>query len=472
MNDESTETATDSKKLHILVFPLPVLGHMNPLSCIIRGLVDTNKVHVVCYGTSDVRSLVEKSGAKYRSYMMLSHNRMQFNCQMSAGLPTSGELFDKIMDASSEGAVKLADLIDSEQPDLIIYDEMALYAKFALMLLNKRRHGLDAAAAQCNIPPAVMFRSGFAMNDVYPNNVEKELFKPSFMDLFSLAMPLLKLLAFNVKHGFWDVDFVDLLWKREEQLSIVCVFPELQPRSHLFSKSNKFVGICLHEEMRSITNVDAQVKALIDMFEPINPISEEHLLETRRSRRSHLILVSFGTVFNQQIDTFVVIIEALKSMHDSNRYTIIVAVGAAVFESLQQRQMSVPHNMVITPFAPQIEILKRASVFITHCGINSVNESIFFGVPLVCVPISADQPRVAYRVADELGLGIRVNLWTMSRITLTKAVSDIISDDSYHQRMVRFSSISRQYDGVATATKEILTYAVEKSKTSVSKKNK
>lgn len=51
--------------------------------------------------------------------------------------------------------------------------------------------------------------------------------------------------------------------------------------------------------------------------------------------------------------------------------------------------------------APQLELLKRASVCITHAGFNTVIESLANGVPQVAIPITHDQPGVAARIADK-----------------------------------------------------------------------
>jgi UDP:flavonoid glycosyltransferase YjiC (YdhE family) len=68
-------------------------------------------------------------------------------------------------------------------------------------------------------------------------------------------------------------------------------------------------------------------------------------------------------------------------------------------KKIKEESFRVHENTLLLPFAPQVDILKRASLFITHAGMNSVSESIQYGVPLICVPQYGDQPLVAYRVS-------------------------------------------------------------------------
>ena len=59
----------------------------------------------------------------------------------------------------------------------------------------------------------------------------------------------------------------------------------------------------------------------------------------------------------------------------------------------------VPDNAIIVERAPQLELLKRTSVCVTHAGLNTVLESLAQGVPQVAIPGTPDQPGVAARIA-------------------------------------------------------------------------
>ena len=61
----------------------------------------------------------------------------------------------------------------------------------------------------------------------------------------------------------------------------------------------------------------------------------------------------------------------------------------------------VPSNAIVVQQAPQLELLKRATVCITHAGLNTVLESLAQGVPQVAIPITYDQPGVAARIAHK-----------------------------------------------------------------------
>ena len=61
-------------------------------------------------------------------------------------------------------------------------------------------------------------------------------------------------------------------------------------------------------------------------------------------------------------------------------------------------------NIYAYSFVPQIEVLQHADVFLTHCGMNSVNEAMALGVPMVAMPFINDQLSNAKRIV-ELGIG-------------------------------------------------------------------
>lgn len=90
---------------------------------------------------------------------------------------------------------------------------------------------------------------------------------------------------------------------------------------------------------------------------------------------------------------------------------------------------------------------------------NSVSEAMQFGVPIICLPLSGDQPFVAWRVADELGLGIR--LQPDGSLTIDKvknAISKILNDPSYRERAYEISVQSKQYCGHKSAVEHVIDF--------------
>jgi zeaxanthin glucosyltransferase len=74
--------------------------------------------------------------------------------------------------------------------------------------------------------------------------------------------------------------------------------------------------------------------------------------------------------------------------------------------SMRERLGSVPDNVMVVDFAPQLAILDRADLFITHAGVNSVLEAICRAVPMVAVPSRGDTPAMGSRI-ERAGIGVR-----------------------------------------------------------------
>lgn len=89
--------------------------------------------------------------------------------------------------------------------------------------------------------------------------------------------------------------------------------------------------------------------------------------------------------------------------------------------------------MYIYSFVPQIEVLQHADVFLTHCGMNSVNEAMALGVPMVAMPFINDQLSNAKRIV-ELGIGKRVRSFPSSGKQLYNTVMEVSSSDMVKER--------------------------------------
>ena len=84
-------------------------------------------------------------------------------------------------------------------------------------------------------------------------------------------------------------------------------------------------------------------------------------------------------------------------------------------------------------------------------------------VPMILTPMSADQPMVAKRLADELGLGIRFDKNSLKSAQIRNAAHKILSDNSYLIRSKRYSDISKCYNGVENIKSEIIELVQKKN---------
>jgi MGT family glycosyltransferase len=107
-------------------------------------------------------------------------------------------------------------------------------------------------------------------------------------------------------------------------------------------------------------------------------------------------------------------------------------------------------NPLVVRFAPQLEILKRAALVITHAGLNTVLESLSEGVPLVAVPLGNDQPGVAARVKAR-GAAVVVPRRRLNRARLRAAVMQVLQEARYREAAQVLQRAIQQLDGPGRA---------------------
>ena len=114
---------------------------------------------------------------------------------------------------------------------------------------------------------------------------------------------------------------------------------------------------------------------------------------------------------------------------------------------------NIPCNFEVKNTVNQIEILQNTDVFITHCGMNSVNESLYYGVPMVLFPQQSEQGAVAQRVSD-LGAGIKLKK-NRSEV-IKEAVSIIINNKNYKNKAKEIGESFRKAGGAKKGADTIL----------------
>jgi zeaxanthin glucosyltransferase len=154
------------------------------------------------------------------------------------------------------------------------------------------------------------------------------------------------------------------------------------------------------------------------------------------------IYASMGTLQNQLNDVFLAIATACADLDAQ----LVISLGGASLDGLPV----LPGNPIVVSYAPQLALLERASVAITHAGMNTALECLTYGVPMVAIPITNDQPGVAARVAWT-GAGEIVPLNKLTAAKLKTALTLVLTKESYRHNALRLKQSISQSGGVSRA---------------------
>ena len=138
-------------------------------------------------------------------------------------------------------------------------------------------------------------------------------------------------------------------------------------------------------------------------------------------------LGSQAHLYQESKEIFRTIIEAIAARPD---WQMILSVG----RHFSAEFPAVPPNVLVVNWAPQLEILKRASIMITHGGLGTVKECILFGVPMIVFPMSRNQPMSGARVVYH-GLGVRGDMRHVTVESVHALMEKIEHNPSYKQRV-------------------------------------
>ena len=454
---------TEKKKALALV--IPASGHINLMCCLIKELVTKKNFHVILFSVQKYKDLVKKSGAEYREFEnSLYIDEFDSNIQFL-------EIYELIMEASKIYVPQLIDFCNSEKPDLILCDATTIYGRYLMNYLEKMD---KMKKLNYTLPKNVIVHPSFAFYmGIYPNNREAKLFlgKINFNFFKHYIKLCFKQRKINKQFGLTLPSNItqmnNVMTNSKNQLQICGVIHELQPKADNLINIFKFIGCCISDEVRNIEIKNEKLKDILDNFEPINPNPSD-------KTRKKLIYVSLGTVFNDNISAFERIIQAFVSFDNEpsltnsniklNDLEMIISCGNVVYEKFQHKikneNYKIPENILILPSVPQIEILKRASLFITHAGMNSTSETIHYGVPVICLPIMGDQPLVAIRICDELNFGKRFDHTKFTSDEMRKWMHELLKNDFYLKNILEFTYISRKRNGCEIGANLIEDYLI------------
>lgn len=121
----------------------------------------------------------------------------------------------------------------------------------------------------------------------------------------------------------------------------------------------------------------------------------------------------------------------------------------------------VPDNFVVGGLLPQLAILRHADAFITHAGFNSVNEALYFGVPMLALPLMNDQPRVARRIVS-LELGLSAVMQDLTAEALKTQTETVLNSEAFRRNARALSAEMWSANQLERAVKELALLAEPK----------
>ena len=383
----------------IVFFCIPAHGHTNPTLGVVRELV--NRGHeVIYYSYNIMREKIESAGATFVScddYDMEQKLDPKDAVRVGKDLAFSTNLLVETTLALDEHV--LEDM-KQMQPDCIVADSMAVWGK--------------AIALKLGIP-FVSSTTTFAFN-----RYSAQIMKQGLGDLFKMIFSMGKINK-DIKRlqdkGYPIKSVLDIIQNDENTHTVVYTSPQFQPCAETFTDKYAFVG------------------------PSIRPATSE--IEKTKDK---LVYISMGTVNNDMLPLYK---ECINAFAETD-YHVIMSVGNLVSMDAFGK---LPANVSVYPSVDQIAVLEKADVFLSHCGMNSVNESLYFCVPLVMLPQTPEQGGVATRV-EQVGAGIR--LGKTDATSILDAVNTVLKDATYQRNATTISDGFKACSGAKGAADKIL----------------
>jgi MGT family glycosyltransferase len=157
-----------------------------------------------------------------------------------------------------------------------------------------------------------------------------------------------------------------------------------------------------------------------------------------------LVYASMGTLVNGLERVYKIILKAVGQLSDIQ---VVLSVGANVnLDDLE----AIPSNVIVVRKAPQLELLKRAALCITHAGLNTALESLAQGVPMVAIPNAYDQPGVAARIAYH-GVGEFLEIEDLAVDRVQRLIQQVLENPSYREKARWFQKVIAETRGLDVA---------------------
>lgn len=401
---------------HVLFVSLPDRGHLFPHLALVGELV--GRGHRVTFVTApSMESLVTASGATLLPY--ISHYEAIDDKASTANDDHGSAMLNLAVDECAAMVRAVEEALSDDLPDLIAYD----YATYQAGRVLKHKWGL----------PTVQLSPVFAQNDAFSYaqafqedgyDEEADAGMDNWLSHPDMAQWVTKNQELLAAHGL-DVPFEDFISIVQDD-TLAYVPRELQPRQESFDERFVFVGPCLGE------------RGDLPSWKP--PAEDRPV-----------VLVSLGTLFNDNIEFFRTGIEAFAD----SPYHLVITLGNGIDP---EELGPLPANVEAHRWVSHLDVLEHARAFVTLGGMSSVNDALALGCPLVMVPLSSVLERVTAHQVKQLGIGVEVEAEQPEELTaetLRVAVQTVVHDESFVRQASAMREHVRRAGGKAAAADAI-----------------
>ena len=376
--------------MKIAWFCIPAHGHTNPTLGLVKALTEAG--HQVWYFSfEEFREKIENAGAAF-----IGCDGYDFEMEDKGNADRVGK--DKVYATELLVSSTLAldemtsRVIGEIKPDIVVSDSVAFWGKLAAM-----KHGL----------PYVSSTTTFAFNKYSAKYMQESAWDIARM---LVALPHInKQLKRLRDKGYPVKSLLDIVQNDNDTNTIVYTSKYFQPCSETFSDRYHFIG----PSIRPVTK-------------PMEKTADK------------LVYISMGTV-NQNREFYRNCIHAL----GQTDWQVIISMGTN-----PEHYDQLPDNIHIYESVDQMAVLSIADAFITHCGMNSASEGLYFQVPLVLFPQTPEQDAVARRT-EELSAGIRLK--SISEEDILDALNQVLNNPKYKVGVARVSESFKKCGGNAEA---------------------
>lgn len=373
----------------VVFFSTPAYGHLQAVYPVLARLVRAG-VRVDWYCTEAYRELVTKTGAHFHPYCV-DFSRYPLD-RLTADFFS---LYRGLLVLNRRCYLRYRREIRENPPDLLLYDSMCSFGKNLA-----KQFGL----------PSVCLCTTLAYN--LPTLIFSNLFWPSLKLTVKHAPELLRLTlkeqCFRRREGLPGFSPLDLFVNRGDK-TLVFSPPEFQPFAQSFPSSFDFVGTTIRDRIEadsSIENCD--------------------------------IYLSLGSIFAARTGELERILET--PLFRGKKVIVSAGYAAADLQKCLGRE-----RLSFVRHTNQLALLPKTGLFVNHGGLNSVYESLYFGVFQICIPQQEEQ-RLTARLVEKKKLGLccpRPRGWSESELRRAEL--------KCRPRIERYRHILRSYDGTARA---------------------